>query len=107
MDIVQVINRERFTRFLLDSAVDLPEEDGRPPHVGLRDEFRRATRFRPKKIAHHFIDREIRITLKRAWQSVGLWGKTQAHERTFGVSCFWKMKDDIENLKEKDAPYRY
>lgn len=56
-------------------------------------------------IEHHFVDRDIRITLKRAWQSVGWWGKLRLmSELLASLFVTEKMeKDEIEKLKSKDA----
>jgi len=56
-------------------------------------------------IEHHFVDRDIRITLKRAWQSVGFWGKLRlASELLASLFATENMqKDEIEKLKSKDA----
>lgn len=107
MDIVQVIKSGKI--YLLFSSILLSifqKKMGDRLTSAPGDEFRRAIEISSKKkIAHHFIDREIRITLKRAWQSVGLWGKLRLmSELLASLFVSEKMeKDDIENLKEKDA----
>ena len=107
MDIVQVIRSGKI--YLLFSSILLSifqKKMGDRLTSAPGDEFRRAIEIsRKNDIAHHFIDREIRITLKRAWQSVGLWGKLRLmSELLASLFVSEKMeKDDIENLKEKDA----
>jgi len=107
MDIVQVIKSGKI--YLLFSSILLSifqKKMGDRLTSAPGDEFRRAIEIsRKKNLAHHFIDREIRITLKRAWQSVGLWGKMRLmSELLASLFVSEKMeKDDIENLKEKDA----
>ncbi len=107
MDIVQVIKSGKI--YLLFSSILLSifqKKMGDRLTSAPGDEFRRAIEISVRKqIAHHFIDREIRITLKRAWQSVGLWGKLRLmSELLASLFVSDKMeKEDIENLKEKDA----
>jgi pheromone shutdown-related protein TraB len=107
MDIVQVIRSGKI--YLLFSSILLSifqKKMGDRLTSAPGAEFKRAIELSVEKnIAHHFIDREIRITLKRAWQSVGFWGKMRLMSELI-ASLFMseKMeKDDIEKLKEKDA----
>ena len=107
MDIVKVIRSGKI--YLLFSSILLSifqKKMGDRLTSAPGDEFRRAIEIsRKKNIAHHFIDREIRITLKRAWQSVGWWGKLRLmSELLASLFVSEKMgKDEIENLKQKDA----
>ncbi|MBL8032141.1 MAG: TraB/GumN family protein [Leptospiraceae bacterium] len=107
MDIVKVIRSGKI--YLLFSSILLSifqKKMGDRLTSAPGEEFRRAIEISSERgIAHHFIDREIRITLKRAWQSVGWWGKMRLmSELLASLFVSEKMeKDDIENLKEKDA----
>jgi pheromone shutdown-related protein TraB len=107
MDIVQVIKTGKI--YLLFSSILLSifqKKMGDRLTSAPGAEFKKAMELSEnKKIAHYFIDREIRITLKRAWQSVGLFGKLRLmSELIASLFVSEKMeKDDIEKLKEKDA----
>ncbi|MBX3723405.1 MAG: TraB/GumN family protein [Turneriella sp.] len=107
MDIVQVIKTGKI--YLLFSSILLSifqKKMGDRLTSAPGAEFKRAMFLsEEKEIAHYFIDREIRITLKRAWQSVGFFGKLRLiSELIASLFVSEKMeKDDIEKLKEKDA----
>lgn len=107
MDIVQVIRSGKI--YLLFSSILLSifqKKMGDRLTSAPGAEFRKAMELSEKKeIDHYFIDREIRITLKRAWQSVGFFGKLRLMgELITSLFVSEKMeKDDIEKLKEKDA----
>lgn len=56
-------------------------------------------------IPYSFCDREIQVTLKRAWSQNGFWGKNKMLAALIS-SIFVKeklSKEDIEKLKKKDA----
>lgn len=107
MDIVQVIRTGRI--YLLFSSILLSifqKKMGDRLTSAPGAEFKKAIEISAtRSISHHFIDRDIRLTLKRAWQSVGFWGKLRLiSELMASLFVTEKMeKDDIEKLKEKDA----
>lgn len=107
MDIVQVIRSGKI--YLLFSSILLSifqKKMGDRLTSAPGAEFKKAIELSEnKEIDHYFIDREIRITLKRAWQSVGFFGKLRLMgELISSLFVSEKMeKDDIEKLKEKDA----
>ncbi len=107
MDIVQVIKTGKI--YLLFSSILLSifqKKMGDRLTSAPGAEFKKAMELSENnEIAHYFIDREIRITLKRAWQSVGFFGKLRLiSELIASLFVSEKMeKDDIEKLKEKDA----
>ncbi len=106
-DIVQVIKSGRI--YLLFSSILLSifqkkmgERLTSPPGA----EFKTAIDLSEQKnIAYYFIDREIRITLKRAWQSVGFFGKIRLISELIASLFVTEdtQSEDIEKLKEKDA----
>lgn len=107
MDIVQVIKSGKI--YLLFSSILLSifqKKMGDRLTSAPGAEFKKAIEVAgQKKLEIDFIDREIRITLKRAWQSVGFWGKMRLMSELI-ASLFVSedmQKDDIEKLKEKDA----
>ncbi|MBN1699215.1 MAG: TraB/GumN family protein [Spirochaetales bacterium] len=56
-------------------------------------------------IPYEFCDREIQVTLKRAWSKTGFWGKNKMLAAMIS-SVFFNEKlsaDEIEKLKEKSA----
>jgi len=58
-----------------------------------------------KNIPYSFCDREIQVTLRRAWRKTGLWGKNKMLAALLG-SIFSKEKlssEDIERLKSRNA----
>lgn len=107
MDIVQVIKTGKI--YLLFSSILLSifqKKMGDRLTSAPGAEFKKAMEISEKnKLTHYFVDRDIRVTLKRAWQSVGFWGKMRLmSELLASLFVSEKMeKDDIEKLKEKDA----
>jgi len=107
MDIVQVIKSGKI--YLLFSSILLSifqKKMGDRLTSAPGAEFKRAIEVaEAKKLAIEFIDREIRITLKRAWQSVGFFGKMRLMSELIASLFVTEdmQKDDIEKLKEKDA----
>lgn len=106
-DIVQVIKTGKI--YLLFSSILLSifqkkmgDKLTSPPGA----EFKRAIELAEKKeIPHYLIDREIKITLKRAWQSIGFFSKLRLMSELL-ASLFTSdntNKEEIEKLKEKDA----
>lgn len=106
-DIVQVIKTGKI--YLLFSSILLSifqkkmgDKLTSPPGA----EFQRAIELaETKNIPHHLIDREIKITLKRAWQSIGFFSKLRLMSELL-ASLFVSEntnKEEIEKLKEKDA----
>lgn len=107
MDIVQVIKSRKI--YLLFSSILLSifqKKMGERTTSAPGAEFKKAIEVSEKKgRSVHFIDREIGITLKRAWQSVGFFSKMRLMSELL-ASLFVKddmEPDDIEKLKEKDA----
>ncbi|MBS0619186.1 MAG: TraB/GumN family protein [Spirochaetes bacterium] len=107
MDIVQVIKTGKI--YLLFSSILLSifqKKMGDRLTSAPGAEFKKAIEVaREKEILCEFIDRDIRVTLKRAWQSVGFFAKMRLiAELVASLFISEKMeKDDIEKLKEKDA----
>ena len=106
-DIVQVIKSGKI--YLLFSSILLSifqKKMGDRLTSAPGAEFKKAIELsEQKKLAHYFVDREIRITLKRAWQSVGFFGKLRLMSEL--IASLFVTEDtaseDIEKLKEKDA----
>ncbi|HRP69143.1 MAG TPA: TraB/GumN family protein [Turneriella sp.] len=107
MDIVQVIKTGKI--YLLFSSILLSlfqKKMGDRLTSAPGAEFKKAIELSEKyNIEHEFIDREIRVTLKRAWQSVGFFGKMRLiAELVASLFVSEDMEnDEIEKLKEKDA----
>jgi len=106
-DIVQVIKTGKI--YLLFSSILLSifqKKMGNRLTSAPGAEFKKAIELsEEKKLPYYFIDREIRITLKRAWQSVGFFGKLRLMAEL--IASLFVTEDtaseDIEKLKEKDA----
>ncbi len=107
MDIVQVIKSGKI--YLLFSSILLSifqKKMGDQLTSAPGAEFKKAIEVATaRKLRIEFIDREIRITLKRAWQSVGFWGKMRLMSELMASLFVTEdmQKDDIEKLKERDA----
>ena len=107
MDIVQVIKSGKI--YLLFSSILLSifqKKMGDRLTSAPGAEFKKAIEVaEAKNLGIEFIDREIRITLKRAWQSVGFFGKLRLMSELIASLFVTEdmQKDDIEKLKEKDA----
>lgn len=106
-DIVQVIRSGKI--YLLFSSILLSifqKKMGDRLTSAPGAEFKKAIELsEQKKLAHYFVDRDIRLTLKRAWQSVGFFGKLRLISELL-ASLFVTddtQGEEIEKLKEKDA----
>ncbi|MCX7632600.1 MAG: TraB/GumN family protein [Turneriella sp.] len=107
MDIVQVIRSGKI--YLLFSSVLLAvfqKKIGNRLDVAPGAEFLRAIELAEEKnIPYHFIDREIRITLRRAWQKLGFFNRMRLLSELF-ASFFASDNmpaDEVEKLKERDV----
>lgn len=106
-DIVQVIKSGKI--YLLFSSILLSifqKKMGERLSSEPGAEFKKAIELaEQKKLPYYLIDREIRITLKRVWQSVGFFAKIRLISELI-ASLFVREEtssEDIEKLKQKDA----
>ena len=119
LDIVQVIKEKKI--FLLMSTLILSafqKRMGDLTHVKPGEEMLVAIETaKQKKISISLIDRDAQITLKRAWQKAGFFGRTALMSELVGT-LFVSHKptsEEIESLKQGDMidqvfqnlPYRY
>jgi len=107
MDIVEVIKTGKIYLLLSSILLSLFQKKmGDRLTSAPGAEFKKAIELSEKcDIKHEFIDREIRVTLKRVWQSVGFFGKLRLiAELVASLFVSQEMEhDEIEKLKEKDA----
>jgi len=106
MDIIKVI-KEKKAAFLFANLVMASFQKRVGERFGIRpgDEMRQAIdAAEAKGIAVELVDRNVQLTIQRAWRSLSLWEKTKLiFSSLFSILAVDDLaEDEIEKLKEKD-----
>ena len=107
LDIFKIIkNRQGFMLLANLALSSFQRKIGLDLDVKPGDEMRKAIETAEAEgIQYIFADRDIQVTLKRAWVKTGFWGKNKLLAALLS-SAFTKEKvsqEDIENMKKKSA----
>ena len=105
LDIIQILKKKQtffFIGHLLLSSFQKKISDQTGVSPG--EEFRRSIQLvEKKKLELALIDRNIGVTLKKAWRSMGLWGKIKMIFSVFSSEKQEIVNEEIiENLKNED-----
>ena len=106
LDIIQVIKEKKI--YLLMSSMILSafqKKIGKTTGIKPGEELLTAIKIsKREKLRLELVDRDIQITLKRAWQKVGYFGKTLLISELLASLVFSEPPDSkqIEKMKEKD-----
>ncbi|MBN2298449.1 MAG: TraB/GumN family protein, partial [Deltaproteobacteria bacterium] len=106
MDIIKVI-KEKKAAFLFANLVMASFQKRVGERFGIRpgDEMRQAIdAAEAKDIPVALVDRNVQVTIQRAWRSLSLWEKTKLiFSSLFSILAVDELdEDEIEKLKEKD-----